>query len=143
MSDSEDLYQIALLIDQLKHDDVQLRVNASSALVRIAQALGPERTRDELVPFLSETTDDDNEVLIVIAEKIGVCVCLLMIFSPFVSLEYSHYTFYTFPNVQTNIYKTNTSSYDQVSFAISLAAQSMSTNYCDHWSCLRQWRKAV
>ena len=75
MSDSEDLYQIALLIDQLKHDDVQLRVNASSALVRIAQALGPERTRDELVPFLSETTDDDNEVLIVIAEKIGSCVC--------------------------------------------------------------------
>ena len=48
----EDLYQIALLIDQLKHDDVQLRVTASKNLLRIAQALGPDRTRDELVPFL-------------------------------------------------------------------------------------------
>ena len=51
-NDREDLYQIAILIDQLKHDDVQFRVNASSNLTRIAQALGPERTRDELIPFL-------------------------------------------------------------------------------------------
>jgi hypothetical protein len=48
----EDLYQVAILIDQLKHDDVQFRVNASSNLTRIAAALGAERTREELVPFL-------------------------------------------------------------------------------------------
>ena len=67
----EDLYQIAALLDQLKHDDVNLRVNASSNLVRIAGVLGPERTRNELVPFLEETTDDDDEVLVVISSKIG------------------------------------------------------------------------
>ena len=31
-TDPEDMYQIALLIDQLKHDDVQIRVNASRNL---------------------------------------------------------------------------------------------------------------
>lgn len=71
MAGDEDLYQIAALLDQLKHDDVALRVNASSNLVRIGSALGPERTRNELVPFLEETTDDDDEVLVVIAGKIG------------------------------------------------------------------------
>lgn len=71
LKDSEDLYQIALLIDQLKHDDQQLRLNAARNIVRIARALGPDRTRDELVPFLNESTDDEDEVLQVIAEKLG------------------------------------------------------------------------
>jgi serine/threonine-protein phosphatase 2A regulatory subunit A len=76
--ESDDLYQIALLIDQLKHDDIQLRVNASKNLLQIAQALGPERTRDELIPFLSELTDDDDdEVLHTIAENLGeLCSCV-------------------------------------------------------------------
>lgn len=51
-----DLYQIAVLIDQLKHDDVHFRVNASTNLARIAHALGPERARDELIPFLCGET---------------------------------------------------------------------------------------
>ena len=71
MGEMADLYQIALLIDQLKHDDLQLRVNASNSLVQIASALGPERTREELIPFLEDTTDDEDEVLLVIAEKLG------------------------------------------------------------------------
>lgn len=71
MAEPADLYQIALLIDQLKHDDLQLRVNASKSLVQIASALGPERTRDELIPFLEDTTDDEDDVLLVIAEKLG------------------------------------------------------------------------
>lgn len=68
----EDLYQISLLIDQLKHDDVQLRTNACKNLPTIAAALGPERTRDELIPFIADSTDDDNDdVLCAIAEKLG------------------------------------------------------------------------
>lgn len=46
------LYPIAVLIDELKHDDVALRLNAIRRLSTIALALGVERTRDELVPFL-------------------------------------------------------------------------------------------
>ena len=48
-----------------------------AGLCRIANALGPERTREELVPFLKDTTDDDDEVLLVIAEKVCTCVVCL------------------------------------------------------------------
>jgi serine/threonine-protein phosphatase 2A regulatory subunit A len=68
---AEDLYQIALLIDQLKHDDLQLRISSSKSLCRIAKVLGPERTRSELIPFLTESTDDDDEVLQIVAEQLG------------------------------------------------------------------------
>jgi hypothetical protein len=34
-SKSEDLYQISLLIDQLRHDDPQMRINATKHLHQI------------------------------------------------------------------------------------------------------------
>ena len=46
------LYPIAVLIDELKHEDVVLRLNAIKRLSTIALALGPERTRTELIRFL-------------------------------------------------------------------------------------------
>jgi serine/threonine-protein phosphatase 2A regulatory subunit A len=49
---SDELYPIAVLIDELKHDDVLLRLNAIHRLSTIALALGAERTREELIPFL-------------------------------------------------------------------------------------------
>ena len=48
----DDMFAVALLIDELKHEDVQYRLNAMRNLTVIAQALGPERTRNELLPFL-------------------------------------------------------------------------------------------
>ena len=52
-AETEDaLYPIAVLIDELKHEDVVLRLNAIKRLSTIALALGPERTRSELIPFL-------------------------------------------------------------------------------------------
>lgn len=70
-TENEELYPIAVLIDELKvntagaqhrcglqvdfclqHDEVLLRLNAIHRLSTIALALGPERTRDELIPFL-------------------------------------------------------------------------------------------
>jgi hypothetical protein len=36
----------------IQHDDVLLRLNAIHRLSTIALALGAERTRDELIPFL-------------------------------------------------------------------------------------------
>lgn len=42
-----------------------------------AQALGPERTRDEFLPFICESLDDEDEVLLKIAEKLGdMCNCV-------------------------------------------------------------------
>lgn len=65
------MYPIAILIDELKHEDVQLRLNSIKRLDTIATALGVERTRSELIPFLNESVDDDDEVLLVLAEELG------------------------------------------------------------------------
>lgn len=67
----ESLYAAAVLIDELRHDDASLRLNAMRKLGVIAQALGEARTRDELVPFVSESVDDDDEVLLALAEQLG------------------------------------------------------------------------
>ena len=74
---NDPLFPIAVLIDELKvnllvtscirtillimyfnqHDDVLLRLNAIHRLSTIALALGAERTRDELIPFLDGESD--------------------------------------------------------------------------------------
>lgn len=76
---TDELYPIAVLIDELKvneyteefnvlvltpgkqHDDVLLRLNAIHRLSTIALALGAERTRDELIPFLDGMDRGYNE----------------------------------------------------------------------------------
>lgn len=65
------LYPIAVLLDELKNDDLNLRLNATKRIKIIAAALGPERTRVELLPFLTETIDDEDEVLLTLAEELG------------------------------------------------------------------------
>ncbi|CAO3586864.1 unnamed protein product [Absidia cylindrospora] len=71
MLDDQELYPIAILVDELKNDDVQLRLNAIRNLGTIAMALGPQRTRDELIPFLNDSIDDENEILLAVAEELG------------------------------------------------------------------------
>ena len=48
----ESVYPIHLLMDELKSEDVMLRLTSIRRLSTIALALGPQRTRDELIPFL-------------------------------------------------------------------------------------------
>ncbi|DAZ95900.1 TPA: LOW QUALITY PROTEIN: hypothetical protein N0F65_012611 [Lagenidium giganteum] len=67
----DSLYPIAILVDELKHEDVQLRLNSIKKIHIIASALGPERTREELLPFLNDSLDDEDEVLLVMAEELG------------------------------------------------------------------------
>lgn len=50
-----ELHPIALLMDELKHTDISIRCHAIQKLDTIAIALGPERTRAELMAFLSGT----------------------------------------------------------------------------------------
>ena len=54
-TDQTELYPIAVLIDELKHEEVQYRLNAIRRLSTIALALGVDRARDELIPFLDGT----------------------------------------------------------------------------------------
>ena len=64
MREEDQLYPIAVLIDELRNDDVQNRLNSIKKLSTIALALGEERTRTELIPFLTDTIYDEDEVFI-------------------------------------------------------------------------------
>ncbi|CCH61280.1 hypothetical protein TBLA_0E02270 [Henningerozyma blattae CBS 6284] len=72
MTEDKDLYPLALLMDELKHDDISNRLEAMKKLDTIALALGQQRTRDELIPFLIEVAqDDEDEVFAVLADELG------------------------------------------------------------------------
>lgn len=73
MANEEDatLYPIAVLIDELKNEDVGLRLKSIRRLSTIALALGEERTRNELLPFLADNVDDEDEILLAMAEELG------------------------------------------------------------------------
>src|SRR5258707_2881666 len=58
-------------MDELRSEDVQLRLNAIHSIPTIALALGPDRAREELIPFLQESIDDEDEVLLALAEELG------------------------------------------------------------------------
>ena len=55
----------------MRSDDLSLRVSAARKLTTISAALGPDRTREELLPFLSDGVDDEDEVLEAIAGSLG------------------------------------------------------------------------
>lgn len=85
---NQETTNVANLIDELKHEDVPFRLNSIKKLDVIANALGIERTRNELVPFLQgkfrkkdvfmillilylDSIDDEDEVLLSLAEELG------------------------------------------------------------------------
>jgi serine/threonine-protein phosphatase 2A regulatory subunit A len=68
---AEDIAPIAILMDELRSEDVQLRLNAIHSIPTIALALGPDRAREELIPFLQDSVDDEDEVLLALAEELG------------------------------------------------------------------------
>lgn len=81
---NEALRPIAILIDELSQEDMQIRIGALKQVTRIAQALGSERTRDELIPYLTDMLDDDDEVLRI------VCEVLLQLMDFIGGQEYCH-----------------------------------------------------
>jgi len=67
----DEIAPIAILMDELRSEDVQLRLNAIHRISTIALALGPDRAREELIPFLQDSVDDEDEVLLALAEELG------------------------------------------------------------------------
>lgn len=65
------LYPINVLVDDMKSEDTEVRISAMRKLKVVAAALGAERTRKELIPFLNEQVEDDDEVLLVMADELG------------------------------------------------------------------------
>ncbi|KAI0033171.1 ARM repeat-containing protein [Vararia minispora EC-137] len=68
---TDEIAPIALLMDELRSEDVQLRLNAIHRVSTIALALGPDRAREELIPFLQDSVDDEDEVLLALADELG------------------------------------------------------------------------
>jgi len=58
-------------IDNLKGEDLPERIAAANRLDDIAKTLGEERTREELLPFLTEGVDDEDDVLSAVASSLG------------------------------------------------------------------------
>lgn len=58
-------------IEMLRGDDVAERVAAATRLESVAIVLGEERTRAELLPFLTDGADDEDEVLLAMATSLG------------------------------------------------------------------------
>ncbi|KAF5396137.1 hypothetical protein PHET_10473 [Paragonimus heterotremus] len=73
----ESLFPIAILIDELRNDDMQTRLSSVKKLTTIALALGPERTRNELIPFLTDIMYDEDEVLREMAQQLAEFVPLV------------------------------------------------------------------
>lgn len=73
----EPLLPIAILIDELNNEDIHIRLDSMKKLTTIALALGPVRTREELIPFLTETSYDEDEVLQELAKQLAGFVSLV------------------------------------------------------------------
>ncbi|CAH8861100.1 unnamed protein product [Trichobilharzia szidati] len=67
-------YPIGVLIEELRGEDLQVRLQSIRKIATIALALGPEKTRSQLIPFLTETIYDEDEVLLALAEQLGTLV---------------------------------------------------------------------
>ncbi|CAD8070753.1 unnamed protein product [Paramecium primaurelia] len=62
-----------IFIEELKSDDPNLKINAVTKIVSIAQILGPARTCSELIPYLIdiiEEQDNEDEFLIKLAQEL-------------------------------------------------------------------------
>ncbi|KAA6394449.1 MAG: putative Serine/threonine-protein phosphatase 2A 65 kDa regulatory subunit A alpha [Streblomastix strix] len=71
MKREENLIQVALLLDNFKSDDLALRLASVKGLPLICDTLGPERTQKEILPFLNDCLDDEDEVLVALADELG------------------------------------------------------------------------
>ncbi|KAM3268685.1 hypothetical protein P3S67_030649 [Capsicum chacoense] len=71
----EPITMLQVLSDEMKIQNYRHRLNSMNNLSDIAQALGAERTRTELIPFLTENThDDEEEVLLRMIEQLGLFI---------------------------------------------------------------------
>eukprot|EP00536_Pseudo-nitzschia_multiseries_P001801 jgi/Psemu1/235063/estExt_Genewise1.C_230120 len=64
-------------IDMFRGDDMSARVAAANRLEAVASLLGEQRTREELLPFLTDGTDDEDEVLLALANSLGKLIPLV------------------------------------------------------------------
>lgn len=62
---------VKTMIENLRSDNADLRLSSMQGIHVIAAALGPQRTREELLLFLTDYLDDNDELLRVFANALG------------------------------------------------------------------------
>lgn len=67
----EQFESVKEMIENLRSEDPELRLSSMRGIHLIASTLGPERTRDELLLYLTDYLDDNDEVLRVFANAMG------------------------------------------------------------------------
>ncbi|RHW74455.1 serine/threonine protein phosphatase 2A regulatory subunit [Trypanosoma brucei equiperdum] len=68
---SEHFKNVKSMIANLRSEDPEARLNSMRGIHVIASTLGPERTREELLPYLTDYLDENDEVLRVFANALG------------------------------------------------------------------------
>eukprot|EP00592_Proboscia_alata_P011276 CAMPEP_0194385826 /NCGR_PEP_ID=MMETSP0174-20130528/82716_1 /TAXON_ID=216777 /ORGANISM="Proboscia alata, Strain PI-D3" /LENGTH=851 /DNA_ID=CAMNT_0039174349 /DNA_START=108 /DNA_END=2663 /DNA_ORIENTATION=- len=58
-------------IEMLRSEEISERIYAMTSLESIARVLGEDRCREELIPFLTESVDDEDEVLLNLSIMLG------------------------------------------------------------------------
>ncbi|CAM9338425.1 unnamed protein product [Discosporangium mesarthrocarpum] len=62
---------LQLLQDDFSSSDQEIRLKAIKRVKLVADVLGPEVTRSELIPFINKILEDDDEILLALAEALG------------------------------------------------------------------------
>lgn len=62
---------VKTMIENLRSENVELRLSSMQGIRLIASTLGPQRTREELLLYLTDYLDDNGEVLRVFASALG------------------------------------------------------------------------
>ncbi|CAG9573141.1 putative serine/threonine protein phosphatase 2A regulatory subunit [Leishmania major strain Friedlin] len=70
----EQFDSVKTMIDKLRSEDPEARLSSMRGIHLISTTLGPERTRDELLLYLTDYLDDNDEVLRVFANALGTMV---------------------------------------------------------------------
>lgn len=65
---AEPAQSLETLLEDLKSEEALKRANAMRNIAMIGSALGFERCRNELIPYLNDFLDDDEEVLVALSE---------------------------------------------------------------------------
>eukprot|EP00039_Didymoeca_costata_P019128 m.336357 g.336357 ORF g.336357 m.336357 type:complete len:603 (+) comp17826_c0_seq1:150-1958(+) len=65
------MLQLQQLVEFLKHEEPEARLQSMREIVTIASAIGPERTRAELLPYLADSVDDEDEIMDVLCEQLA------------------------------------------------------------------------
>ena len=68
---SKNIIKIVECLEDLKSEEIKKRAQAVGSLNVIAETFGPEKVRTNLLPFLKEYEDDEEEVMLELAKQLS------------------------------------------------------------------------